>query len=561
MSDFIPQENISSGIIQALTLAAQQKEAQQNNAVQQQNADTARQEASTAASRLATEAPGITAQGKLFQQQLDTHAAILRGFDVDHPDSQAPLSAAHVYDAAGPHAVVHPDNLNISNPLQQTLSAPDAPNAPGYFSSTQTGPSDNQQPLDLYQRHAVAIGQSIGGWSPSESQDVELAHQRLTMNPTPEGLNTYQKELSDIVHRRDNVDYQKQLEFERNGLSEYDAKRAVLTDNKIADGLNAFASDPSKIAGSNAAAALLQLQSWSKQKNLSPQTQQQIAQLLPVAQQAAAQASKSEFDTWRQAYIQEHGKSPTAKEVQDFKNSGAQIILDGRLNSSTKNYLNLDSNEMEALTPAEFAAKPQGTYVVYDSAVQKANGAHGLLNGIRDTVSNLQTQLADPQFDAKLDKGTGTLLSTALRASDETTYKTAVGKIAMEQLNPAQQDYVNQLLQLHERAMSLRALQSAGAGSDQSREAIFRTLPGLVDTKESAQKKLNSLSQELTNVERSYPKIGRSNVSAGDSSRSASGPVGVAAPQGASDEVYASDGKTLLGHVVNGAYVPLGGKK
>lgn len=552
----IPQLGITQQILEAMAGANNAKAQQQQNAVAQTNAQTAQQEAAVAAQRLQTETPGITAQGKLFQQQLDTHAAILRGFDVDHPDSQAPLSAAHVYDVAGQHAVVHPDTLNVSNPLQQTLSAP---NAPGYFPSTQSGPSDNQQPLDLYQRHAVAIGQSIGGWSPSEAQDVELAHQRLTMNPTPEGLNTYQKELGDIVHRRDNVDYQKQLEFERNGLSEYDAKRAVLTDNKIADGLNAFASDPAKISGPNASSALLQLQSWSKQKNLSPQTQQQIAQLLPVAQQAAAQASKSEFDTWRQAYIQEHGKNPSAKEVQDFKNSGAQIILDGRLNSSTKNYLNLDSNEMEALTPAEFAAKPQGTYVVYDSAVQKANGAHGLLNGIRDTVSNLQTQLADPQFDARLDKGTGALLSTALRASDETTYKTAVGKIAMEQLNPAQQDYVNQLLQLHERAMSLRALQSAGAGSDQSREAIFRTLPGLVDTKESAQKKLNSLSQELTNVERSYPKIGRSNVSAGDSARSASGPVGVAAPQGASDEVYV--GGKLAGHVVNGQYVPLAGGK
>lgn len=559
MSALIPQTSLTQQILEAMVGANNAKAQQQQNQVATQNSQTAQQEAATAAQRLAVETPGITAQGKLFQQQLDTHAAILRGFDTDHPDSQAPLSAAHVYDVAGQHAVVHPDNLNVANPMQQTLSAPSAPNAPGYFPSTQSGPSDNQQPLDLYQRHAVAIGQSIGGWSPSESQDVELAHQRLTMNPTPEGLNTYQKELSDIVHRRDNVDYSKQLEFERTGLSAYDAKRAVLTDNKIADGVNAFASDPSKIAGPNAAAALLQLQSWSKQKNLSPQTQQQVAQLLPVVQQAAAQASRSEFDTWKQAYIQEHGKSPSAKEVQDFKNSGAQIILDGRLNSSTKNYLNLDSNEMEALTPAEFAAKPQGTYVVYDSAVQKANGAHGLLNGIRDTVTNLQTQLSDPNFDAKLDKGTGALLSTALRASDETTYKTAVGKIAMEQLNPAQQDYVNQLLQLHERAMSLRALQSAGAGSDQSREAIFRTLPGLVDTKESAQKKLNSLSQELTNVERSYPKIGRSNVSAGDSARASQGPAGVAAPQGASDEVYVS-GK-LVGHVVNGAYVPLSGGK
>jgi hypothetical protein len=32
------------------------------------------------------------------------------------------------------------------------------------------------------------------------------------------------------------------------------------------------------------------------------------------------------------------------------------------------------------------------------------------------------------------------------------------------------------------------------------------------------------------------------------------------APEGASDEVYAADGKTLIGHVVNGKYVALGGK-
>jgi hypothetical protein len=39
------------------------------------------------------------------------------------------------------------------------------------------------------------------------------------------------------------------------------------------------------------------------------------------------------------------------------------------------------------------------------------------------------------------------------------------------------------------------------------------------------------------------------------------GPGGTnGAPEGASAEVYAQDGKTLLGHVVNGAFVKLGAK-
>jgi hypothetical protein len=546
--DANPQSGITNAINQSLQLQYQRQEAQQQAAARQQQIDVANREADTAAQRLAIESPGLTAQGQLLQQQLDLHKKILQGFDTDHPDSQQPLSAQHIYDVAGKHAVIPVDQLNISKPLEQNLSQPVPP---------QSGPSNSQPPLDVYQRHAIAIGNAIGGFNKSESQDVELAHAKFASNPTQQGLNDYQTALSAIVKRRDDPDYQKQLDYERAGLSEYAAKRAVIKDNAAATALSKLENDPSALAGANAASAAAQLANLAKQNDLSPETQQRIANLQDVVAQAAKNATKTEYESWREAYKREHnGNEPSAKAVQDFKTAGQTIVMNARGDLQTRNYLNLDTNEMEALTPNEFNAKPQGTYVVYDSATQRANGAHGLINGIRNTINNLNTQLADPNFDSKLDKGTTALLGAALRATDATAYSTAIGKIAMENLTQPQQEYINQLLQLHERAMSLRSLQAAGAGSDQSRDAIFRTLPGLVDNKASAQLKLKALSNELGNVEASFPKIGRSNQSAGERRASQ-----VAAPSGASDEVYDSTGKTLLGHVVNGAYVPLAGGK
>lgn len=94
-------------------------------------------------------------------------------------------------------------------------------------------------------------------------------------------------------------------------------------------------------------------------------------------------------------------------------------------------------------------------------------------------------------------------------------------------------------------------------GSTMPSNANFETISKVLDSYKSlASSKMQQLQQQ---VEKG--KKGQANFPDSQSS-----PVGMlsrtanvrSAPDGASDEVYAADGKTLIGHVVKGKYVPLG---
>ncbi len=525
--DFIPQENLSAGIINALIGANNFKTQQSNTAV-------AQQEANTAASRLTSEQPEIaartalmTSQNQDLQNSLNLHRQILQGFDTSHPIGSGPISQAHVMDAAGAHA------LNIAQP-----SAPNSDGTVSSPSATPTGPTASPQPdnsgLDVYQRQAQAVGAQIGGFSKSEAQDAELAYEKFAAAPSETSVKQFHQDLAAIVKRRDDPDYAKQIQYEKQGMDAQSAKLAVVRDNKTSAALTSLESDPSKLSGANSVAAIAQLANLAKQPNQSDDTKQRIANLQDVAAAAHAQASKSEFEAYRDAYKAEHGQEPSAADVQAFKTAGQQLVIQGKGDLTSKDYFDTQNNSIVQMTPNDFVAAKKADptrFVEYNTTVQKNLSAHSLINGIRDTVSQLNEQLADPQFDSKLDKGTASILGAAMRATDETAFSTLVGKLAIDQMSQPQQQYVNNLLQLHERAMSLRALQSAGAGSDQSREAIFRTLPALVDNKSNAQLKLGSLSNELDNVQAGFPSIGKSNVSARERKLASGGPTGGGAPK------------------------------
>ncbi len=508
---FLPQEGITSQILASINQANEQHAQEQAAAARQKQLSIAQQEANTASQRLAIETPGITAQGQDAQNQLALHAKILEGFNPDHPDSQAPLSTDHVYGIAGQHAVVPPEQLNVSNPLGQTLSAPGQP--------TTTGQARN-----LYQRHADAVGQAIGGFTPSEQRDVELAYQKFSANPGAKSLGEYQQDVANIVKRRDNPDYAKQVQYEQGGMSEYDAKRAVQHDNAVASTLTALESDPSKMTGPNARAAQAQLASLAKEPGLSDQTQQRVAALQKVADVAVQNASTTDFEAWREAYKREHnGQEPTAAAVRDFKTAGQQAIVQGRGDITNKDYYDTKEGSVVQMTPNEFNATKKDDpirFVEYNGTVQKNLGAHSLINGIRDSLSSLASDYGDTTKPQKYDASTTAIMGAALRAKDESTFSTLKGRIAFENLNPEQTQHINNLLQLHERLMSLRGLQSAGAGSESQRDAIFALAPTLADSPSSAKQKLASLTNEIQNVEAGFPKIGKSNVSAKEKSGS-----------------------------------------
>lgn len=519
---FLPQEGISSAILQAISAANQKKQSDQENTARQQQLSIAQTEANTASQRLGVEAPLISAQTDELRTKLNLQKSISQALDVDHPDSQSDVSKQHIYDIAGPHATLHPDDLNISNPLGQALAQPSAPG--GDNSTPSSGPQG-----DLFQRHAIALGNSIGGYSPSEMRDVQLAHERLKMNPTIEGAQQYQKDLSDIVKRRDNPDYQKQLQYEKSGMSEYDAKRSVISDNAVQASLSKLENDPQAISGNNALAAGYQLASLAKQPNLSPDTQQRIANLQDVVAQTAKNANKTDFESWREAYKRSHnGAEPTTDAIEKYKSSNALTIVQGKGDLTNKSYYDTQNNTVEQMTPNEFntAKKTEPSrYLEYTNALQRNLNAHSLVGSIRDGVSQLQSDYDNNQVPGGFDKTTTSIMGAALRSSDKDTFNTLKAKIAYENLDPQQTQYVNDLLQLHERLLSLRGLQQSGAGSESQREAIFALAPTLGDTPASAKQKMASITNELVNVEKAYPKVGNSNVSAREQRLASQGPA------------------------------------
>src|ERR1700754_2619689 len=104
--NFLPQEGITNGILNAIGLANQQHQAQQANLIQQQNANTAQQEAQTAASRLYVEIPYISAQtqGQLTTNQKAAQQLAQNEFATDYlAGNSGHGSEAHIAGVVGPH--------------------------------------------------------------------------------------------------------------------------------------------------------------------------------------------------------------------------------------------------------------------------------------------------------------------------------------------------------------------------------------------------------------------------------------------------------------------------
>jgi hypothetical protein len=80
--------------------------------------------------------------------------------------------------------------------------------------------------------------------------------------------------------------------------------------------------------------------------------------------------------------------------------------------------------------------------------------------------------------------------------------------LGTQQLTPAQQDFVVWVTQLQERALSLRNVAGMGAGSDQLRNAILATLPGVKSgNKQMALKQLDAFDNQVALLERGVPKV------------------------------------------------------
>lgn len=226
-----------------------------------------------------------------------------------------------------------------------------------------------------------------------------------------------------------------------------------------------------------------------------------------------AELETTPFKTWQAEFTKEHGRGPTAKEVQDFQTAGAQIRMSGLENLRQDNYLDTTQpgGEVRAMTAGEFAdankAEP-GRFVKDTGQVRNALKATSLINDIKDGMTQMKAANAALP-DKGLSDGARALLALAAK-NPETAVATVMAGLAAKQLSEPEQDYLIAHATLAERAMAMRSLQGQGAGSDQQRAAIIAMLPGFATAdKKMAERQLKTLANNVENIDRSIPKIGK----------------------------------------------------
>lgn len=227
-----------------------------------------------------------------------------------------------------------------------------------------------------------------------------------------------------------------------------------------------------------------------------------------------AELETTPFKTWQAEFTKEHGRGPTAKEVQDFQTAGTALRIEGMGNLRQDNYLDTTApggGTITAMTSGEFAdanKSEPGRFVKATPLVINANKATGLINDIRDGMKQMKdANTALP--DKGLSSGARALLALAAK-HPETATQTVLAGLAATKLSEPEQDYLIAHATLAERAMAMRGLQGQGAGSDAQREAIVAMLPGFATAdKKMAEKQLKTLANNVENVDRTIPRVGK----------------------------------------------------
>ena len=98
-------------------------------------------------------------------------------------------------------------------------------------------------------------------------------------------------------------------------------------------------------------------------------------------------------------------------------------------------------------------------------------------------------------------------LTLALSAHDPTVMTNEIKNLMASKLTPAQQDLVTDLAQMQERVLSVRNIAGMGQGSEQTRNAILATVPGIASGNTTmALKQLDAVDNFITNLQKGVPK-------------------------------------------------------
>lgn len=99
-------------------------------------------------------------------------------------------------------------------------------------------------------------------------------------------------------------------------------------------------------------------------------------------------------------------------------------------------------------------------------------------------------------------------LTLAMHESDPGVMANEISNLAASGLNPEQQTLVTWLFQLQERALSLRNIAGMGQGSETTRQAILKALPGITSgSKDMAIKQMDAFDNMVANLATGIPKV------------------------------------------------------
>lgn len=155
----------------------------------------------------------------------------------------------------------------------------------------------------------------------------------------------------------------------------------------------------------------------------------------------------------------------------------------------------MSAGEAEArdLAPAAEAVKTGGR-------IAQMNDIENASKQVRAALKETGNESFSPTQVAKL--------TMAMKETDPTVMRNEIANLAASGLTPAQQDLVTWLYQLQERALSLRSIAGMGQGSETTRLAILKALPGITSgNTEMAFKQLDAFDNMVKNLRGGIPNV------------------------------------------------------
>lgn len=299
---FIPQEGITQGILSAINMANQQHADQQAAQARQQQLAIAQQEANTASAKLPSETAEATARtanlgantnltnAQLADRQAAT--AFFSGSSTAPPNDPAHVDALTTQ-IAGPHA----QPLNVADPTGQQLAQPAAPVSTDTSAPTQSGPSA-ATPTKSYgvNGYIDALDKKVG-LLPEERAAISTAAQLAAVTHDHAG---FQKQVQDIIDKRNDPSYARYVALRQQGLSANDAHQKIAQIDGRNAALTKIETDPAELSGEKAPAAVSQLQGMLK--DATDNEKPRIQSLLTTAKTAVT--ASLAFDAAKQRSIQ-----------------------------------------------------------------------------------------------------------------------------------------------------------------------------------------------------------------------------------------------------------------